>query len=129
MLLHVHLAKVDVMMQPKNKQAQAGFYMLESLLAIMIFFTACLTLIPIQHQLMIEKKLIREEDEATYFLSNKMHEVILENSSQGTEIYRNVISSPLTLTITYSDSLIEGCVTWENVKQQKTQKCQYAIPQ
>ncbi len=127
MLLHVHLAKVDVMMQPKNKQA--GFYMLESLLAIMIFFTACLTLIPIQHQLMIEKKMIREEDKATYFLSNKMHEAILGNSNQGTEIFRNVISSPLTLTITYSDSLIEGCVSWNNVKQQETKKCQYAIPQ
>ncbi|WP_156823002.1 type II secretion system protein [Gracilibacillus lacisalsi] len=117
------------MMQHKNKQAQAGFYMLESLLAIMIFFTACLTLIPIQHQLMIEKKLIREEDKATYFLSNKMHEAILGNSNQGTEIFRNVISSPLTLTITYSDTLIEGCVTWDNVKQQKAKKCQYAIPQ
>ncbi|WP_208588426.1 hypothetical protein [Gracilibacillus suaedae] len=114
-------------MQPKNKQA--GFYVLETLLSIMIFFSACLTLIPIQHQLMIEKKLIREEDKASYFLSNKMHEAILENLNQGTEIYKNVISSPLTLTITYSDSMIEGCVIWDNVKKQKTTKCQYAIPQ
>ncbi|WP_091483329.1 type II secretion system protein [Gracilibacillus orientalis] len=108
---------------------QAGFYMLETLLSIMIFFTACLTLLPIQHQLIIEKKLIREEDKATYFLSNKMHEALLGNSIQGSEIYKDITNSPLTLTITYSSSLIEGCVSWNNVKQKKTTICQYAMPQ
>ncbi|MGP4042343.1 hypothetical protein ACTWP4_20885 [Gracilibacillus sp. D59] len=108
---------------------QAGFYMLETLLSIMIFFTACLTLFPIQHQLMIEKKLIREEEKATYFLSVKMHEALLGKSSLGSEIYEDIISSPLTLTITRSNSLIEGCVSWNNVKQSETTTCQYAIQQ
>ncbi len=73
--------------------------------------------------------MVREEDKATYFLSNKMHEALLGESNSGTRVYKDIISSPLALTITHSDSLIEGCVSWNNVKQKKTTKCQYAMSQ
>lgn len=108
---------------------QAGFYMLETLLSVMIFFTACLTLLPIQYQLLIEKKMIREDEKATYFLSKQIHKVWLGEEDQRTEIYEDIISTPLIVTITRSDSLIEGCVSWNNVKQKQTTKCQYATPQ
>ncbi|MDX8045998.1 hypothetical protein SH601_08350 [Gracilibacillus sp. S3-1-1] len=110
-----------------QRKHQLGFYMLETLLSIMLFFSSCLTLLPIQQQLLIEKKIINDEEKAIYFLSQQMHEVLLGNIAQETLEYDNIISTTLTLTITYQDSLIEGCVTWNNAKEKQTKKCHYAL--
>ncbi|UOQ47460.1 type II secretion system GspH family protein [Gracilibacillus caseinilyticus] len=110
-------------MYKKNKQA--GFYIIETLLSFLLFSIVCVTLLPIQYQLLLEKKRIYEEDKAIYFLMNQMHEAIMQPDVPSDKTYDNVISSPLTISWKQTNDLLEGCVSWANVKQQKTTTCLY----
>ncbi|WP_058307459.1 hypothetical protein [Gracilibacillus massiliensis] len=111
----------------KNRN-QKGFYILETLISTMLFFTVCLTLLPIQYHLLLEKKIIHEETAAIYFLSEELHKAILNQPEEDKFIYHDVISTPITIEFTSTPTLLKGCVTWINAKQTKQTKCLHGKP-
>ncbi len=104
---------------------QKGFYIMETLISIALFFAICLTLLPIQFQLLVEKKASNEEEAVIYFLSEEMHQTLLNGIPKEPLIDHKVIGRPITLQFTSINSLIKGCVTWENAKNKVQTKCLY----
>ncbi|WP_066192993.1 MULTISPECIES: type II secretion system protein [Gracilibacillus] len=112
-----------------RKNKQQGFYLLEALLSVTIFFNGCLTLLPIQYHILLEKQIIQEENAALYFLSNQIQEALLNKQYDQTAVYEDVLDRPLTLQISHSANLLKGCVTWTNEKETESSKCLYTLYQ
>lgn len=104
---------------------QSGFYLIETLLSLQIFFITILTLLPIQYQLLLEKQILQEKDKVVYFLDKKMNQAAIHPPEKQTYIYEDVIQTPITITYTTADSLLKGCVNWVNAKKSEDQLCLY----
>ncbi|WP_035720893.1 hypothetical protein [Gracilibacillus boraciitolerans] len=102
--------------------------MLETLISVALFFTICLTLLPIQYQLLLEKKITNDEEIVMYFLSEELHKTMVSPIVEDTIIYNDILSTPVTLRYTTTTNLIKGCVSWRNAKQRLQTKCLYGKP-
>lgn len=106
-----------------QKYKQSGFYLTETLISLQIFFISLLTLLPIQHQLLLEKQTLQEKDKVIYFLADKMNQAVIHPPEKQIYIFEEVIQSPVTITYTTTDSLLKGCVNWVNAKNDKDKLC------
>ena len=108
-----------------KKHKQLGFYMIETLISVQLFFVSILTMLPIQHQILLEMKVLKEKDKVAYFLDEKIQEALVITPVEQEHIYEDVIPHPITITFTNTDTLLKGCVTWINAKQNDDKVCFY----
>src|SRR5699024_11013740 len=106
-----------------KKYKQSGFYMVETLISVQLFFATIFTILPLQHQILLEMKVLKEKDKVVYFLGEKIKETLVITSVEQVYIYENVIHQPITITFKSTDALLKGCATWISAKQKNEQVC------
>lgn len=115
--LHVLLVKEDAILQ------NDGYVFIDAIIAsLIILFLVCLV-VPMTHQLHVERKLLQERRDITSLLRDELKIHITETFQYPITYSKPYNHKEVVFHFENTKDIIKGCVTWIDVKEREEKIC------